>query len=377
MSGERQIDIAELAAMLNDDCEAIVQELIPDAEFQGGTRLICRGLLGGKGDQTSIHLRGVTRGRYKCFGGVDIAGAPESGDMLDLAAWILFDGDKKQAFQWALARFGLSDRAGPETQAKLAARRREAAARQAERERQAEADGRRRIGQAWAQWKHESRPIVGADGSPTLAALYLQARGIDFGRIPSLGALRFHPGLAPMAGDPIVPAMTAIMADETGRPCACHRTALEARPDGTVGKSGRVKNVKTIMGRPKGAFIAINRGSSGKTLSAAPDGETLVVCEGIEDALTLCLARPSLRIVAAGTLGAMSDVAPPPAVKTLVLYRDRDHKPQALADFERSLARQIERGQPFGRRVVVAMPPEGVKDANEHLMREELKWSRS
>lgn len=364
----RPVDIGEIAQMMRNDAAEIVEELLPGAERQGRTRIVADGLLGGRGTRWSCHLVGATCGYWQAFAGADIPGAPDRGDILDLVAWVLFDGDKRQAFAWGLKRYGFADR-GPDYERKLEQRRADLKRRQEERDRKALEDDTRRMNRAFHVWNAESRPIVSKAGEKTPAAIYLEGRGVDLSRLASLGSLRFHPTIRPQNGDPHGPAMVSIMANSLGEARACHLTALDARPDGRVVKSDRVQNAKVIWGKPVGCFVSISKGASGKTMRNAPEGDVLAICEGIEDALTLAMARPDLRIVAAGTLGLMGEIAPPATVKRIIIYRDRDPEAnwRAREAFGRTLTKQLERAAPIGREIRVAEPPPGFKDANEAL----------
>lgn len=194
---------------------------------------------------------------------------------------------------------------------------------------------------------------------------YLATRGIDlsvFDRMP--GSLRYlancrHRDVA--GAETFWPCMLAAMCDDTGQVVAVHRTWLSA--DGK-GKAPVAPN-KKIWPSYKGAVIRLARGQGQLTpeeMMRRGRKAPLVVCEGIEDGLTLAMAAPEYRVWAAGTLGNMANVPLLACVSELILFRDNDLAPEARAAFKRisaDLARKI--------KLRVAHTPERYKDANDFL----------
>ena len=85
--------------------------------------------------------------------------------------------------------------------------------------------------------------------------------------------------------------------------------------------------------------------------------------EGIEDALTLAIARPDCRVWAAGSLSLMGLLDWPGCASAVVLAADNDwDKPEAVAAFERVEAHW--RAQANGRPVAVIRAALG-KDFND------------
>lgn len=206
-------------------------------------------------------------------------------------------------------------------------------------------------------------PITG-----TPAEHYLRAvRGIPMDRLTHQpGALRWAERVEwadPETGEVfewrhcMVSAMTAGKA-VTG----LHRTFL--KPDGS-GKAERRK-AKTMIGAATGAAIRLSPGPSGLSPTMAErKGRTdpLIVTEGIEDALTLAVARPDCRVWAAGSLSLMGLLDWPPCASAVVLAADNDwDKPQAVAAFEKVEAHW--RSQALGRPVHVVRAAAG-KDFND------------
>ena len=125
----------------------------------------------------AVHLRGAKAGVwYDWAAGV-------GGDALDLAAQVLFRGDKRQALRWARAWLGIDD-ADP---ASFARQRREASSRR----QTAERDAVKRRGQAVRIFLSAQPALAG-----TPAEAYLRGRAIDLAQLGRQSrALRFHPGL--------------------------------------------------------------------------------------------------------------------------------------------------------------------------------------
>lgn len=302
-----------------------------------------------------IVLSGAKRGMWKEFSG------DGGGDALDLVCYCRGIG-KGEALHWAVSWLGL-DGGDPVAlrqtrQAQQQASRQEAAAvRQAEQ--------RRRLAHAMWLAAQPLRPGDPVDG-------YLQGRGIELrqlGRAP--GALRFHPvaAIARALGGGGGPAMLAAIQDGAGRFLAVHRTWLEEQAGGwrkrTIAPNGEPLGGggKLTLGAYGGGFIRIWRGASRRPLRNAPAGDRLAITEGIEDALTIALACPELRVVASVSVGNMVNLTWPPQVGELVVCADNDG---AGSDAARALARAIARWQQE-HRVSIARAPGDYKDFNDLL----------
>ena len=196
----------------------------------------------------------------------------------------------------------------------------------------------------------------------TPAADYLAARGIDFGRLGRQPrALRFHPGLWEPSTRAPFPALVGAITSVSGETIGVHRTWLARGPDGRWGKA-RVANPKMSLGFVGGGAIRLWRGASGKPLRDAPDGETVVIGEGIETCLSIVVACPDLRVLSAVSLGNLGGVVLPEQVRRVILARDNDDKPTAQELFKRA----VEKMQRTGREVLVARSSVG-KDFNDCL----------
>lgn len=163
-------------------------------------------------------------------------------------------------------------------------------------------------------------------------------------------AVRFHPSLPySFRVGTHRPALVMPKVDATGAVIGLHAVFLSA--DGT--KKADVASPKKSYGR--GGVVVIRA-----------DGETLLASEGPEDAITLAVTNPDAAIICTAGAGTLRRVADhlPVATKRVVLVADRDEVGRTGA--ERAAKAVAERGIP----VSIAMPPDGVKDANDLLRRD-------
>lgn len=203
----------------------------------------------------------------------------------------------------------------------------------------------------------ESRPSIDA----TPVDFYLAARGIDLhqlGRQPR--ALRFHPDLPHRPSGRSFPAMVAAITGADGAHVATHRTWLQL-VDGMWRKAA-IAEPKLTVGRFAGGCIRLWRGASGKSLRQAPTDEEPVIGEGIETCLSIAVACPELRVLAAVSLGNMGSVALPPQIRSVILAADNDSKRGPRL----ALQRAAERHLAAGRQVRIARAAVG-KDFNDTL----------
>ncbi len=88
----------------------------------------------------------------------------------------------------------------------------------------------------------------------------------------------------------------------------------------------------------------------------------MVIGEGIETCLSIALACPELRVLAAVSMGNMGSIGLPDQVRHIILAADNDLKPKAQAAFQRVIERHLD----AGRDVRVARSAVG-KDFNDAL----------
>ncbi len=334
-------DISEIVSLLSGRIEELCRTLFPNGVREGHEWRV-GSLAGEKGRSMAIHLGGAKAGVWSDFS------SGESGDGLDLVAETVFRGDKGQAIQWAKGWLGL-DGSSPH---RLKESRRKAAVKACEPDTAPDMKNA-----AFRIWLSASERLRGFP-----AAKYLECRGIDLerlGRQPR--SLRAHPGLYHKASGRKWPALVAAVNDSRGKFVAVHRTWLATNSDFTVGKAP-VDDAKMSLGRLRGGTIRLWKGSSGRPLAKALPGETVVISEGIEDGLTIAMARPEMRVLCAVSLANMAGVALPDAVTGVVIAADNDAPDsQAAAALERAVAAFHK----AGKTVKIARAPEGLKDFND------------
>jgi len=270
----------------------------------------------------------------------------DQGDIIDLIAYC--NGlDRGAALRWAGEWLG--GRQEPMANARRAAEESEAAA-------PSDSEALRKRALAW--WLGCEAELAG-----TPVATYLAGRGVPLGLFERmLRALRYAPEIMHRPTGTLWPAMMAAMTGPDGQLMAVHRTFLSL--DG-LGKADVSPN-KMIWPRFKGAAVRLWRGYSGLPERRAIErgvGDTLALTEGIEDGLSIAMARPDWRVWAAGTLGNLAEVQLPACARAVVLCVDNDvGNPLAVKLAERATAALSCQGV----RVRVAHAGAG-KDFNERL----------
>ena len=310
MSGLVSIDVIKAGLLARLD--ALVPQLFPNARVDGAEWRV--GGLGGEPSQSlAIHRSGGRAGVWADFA------SGESGDIIALIAATMTNRDNGRAIGWARDWLGLG-RLDPAEM-----RRREQEAERARRQAEArEADEARKRTESAGQMFFAGQALPG-----TPAERYLIGRGIHLstlGKAP--GALRFHAGIKCWMTGETRPALVAKVQAADGSMQAVHRTLLTIRPDGTVVKApvgqpaGR--EAKRSLGKVFGGYIPLWRGASGKSIGHAPDGEPVYISEGIEDGLSVALAKPGARVVAAVSLGNMGNLEFPAPIGAAFICAQND-----------------------------------------------------
>jgi hypothetical protein len=161
--------------------------------------------------------------------------------------------------------------------------------------------------------------------------------------------LRFHPGLKHTPTGLLFPALTEAIQGLDGKITGIQRIYLLP---GGAGKA-RVSTLKMALGRISGGAVR---------LSALT--EHLVLCEGVEDGLSILQERPDLTVWATLGTSAMPSVVVPESVTVVTLCPDADKAGEKAAqEASNALARD-------GRIVKIARPPAGM-DWNDLLNKPE------
>lgn len=351
----------EIAQMLNEQVDTLAPLLLPNGRAIGP--YFCVGSVDGEpGDSLKIHLRGLKRGKWSDFSRSSQERGG-SGDMLTIVELTMAGGDKGEAVRWAKGWLGIGDGIDP---GKLERQRRRAAESRKRAEDEAASDAERRRRNAEGLWQHAT-PL--GEAPPGLA--YFKGRGIDFaqlGRIPR--AMRYRGDVRHFETGQTYPAILSAMIGLDGRHMATHATFIERLGDGSWVKLRGVESAKLIYGAPKGAHIPLSKGTRRETLRLIPPGTPVEVSEGIEDGLSVALAFPELRVLAAGTLGNIGALRLPATAGDLTIIAQRDAPgSKAEATLEKCIAEQQLAGVRDGsqRRVLLRWPGEGFKDFNDQL----------
>jgi hypothetical protein len=345
------ISIDELKELANGQVRSIVSHLLPNGRENCGY-WECGSIEGEKGQSLKVNLNGALRGMWTDFSAPK--GTPErAGNILQLVAAVRFNHDIGKACSWARSWLGL-DHLDPERLATEKAKARRQAKRNLDDAVAKAENNRRRALQLYLS----AEPLPG-----TLAETYLCSRGIDLRKaaLRSPGSLKFKADVYCAETQSHLPAMVAAVTNLAGRHIATHRTYLQA--DGS-GKAALLEAKKAI-GKYQSGFIPLWKGKHDCPMGELPPGTPIYVSEGIEDGLSVALARPSLRVIAAISLSNLGSLELPVSCPIHILGQ-RDEKMRAIEAF----AAAVQRLQEKGHAVFLIYPPRGVKDYNELLQRD-------
>ena len=212
-----------------------------------------------------------------------------------------------------------------------------------------------------AKPKADMRPIaqrIVRDSSPiegTPAALYLRSRGITIDLPHTLRFARLAPpkiegnGVLEANGPGLLPTLIAIVTDAYGELVGLQRTYLTdaGRKAATTDPKGKVK---FSLGNVVGGSIQVG-----------PPAASMIVCEGLEDGLTLAQGLGRSVWVAAGT-AMMPQMTFADVTKAIVIGADGDAGGEAAA------AKAAQAFTSAGLATRIMRPATGFKDFNAELM---------
>ncbi|MCT7662343.1 toprim domain-containing protein [Shinella kummerowiae] len=282
----------------------------------------------------------------------------EKSDVIGLVAYV-HGTDVKGALDWARDFLGFA-RLSAEDRRRMAERTRQAQARAAE---DAERHRLKRMERAEGIWEEGLQ-----DGSLSTAEAhgrgYFAARGCALDAIANrdLQTFRFAPAQEfwpraqwrhengrriKVSAGPKYPAVLSAMRLPTGQVSAVHITFLSPLGPQKLPVSAD-ENAKLMFGEAKGAMIRIAHGPEGQPPEMAREAHPLLLCEGVEDGLSLASACPEARVWAAGSLSALAS-APVwlSCVSAVLLARDNDWgNATAQKQFDDVLAALLAHGKP-------------------------------
>ncbi|MGE0698284.1 MAG: toprim domain-containing protein [Hyphomicrobiaceae bacterium] len=345
---DRTRDLDELRAALADRAADLAEVLVPDGLRSGRYWIGPRPGDGRKHKQNFwVNLQGAqSPGSWK-----DPVSGDKGGplDLIMIATGLDFRG----AVRWARDWLGWEQTTPEErrrTAEQMARRRAEAQARAAE-------DTARNRRRAQALWLQAEARVAG-----TPVEAYLAGRGIDVARLPHVPrALRFAVR-SHRESERTFPAMLAMMTGPDEQFWSLHCTFLAE--DGR--DKAPVEPQRKMWPSMTGSAIRLARGETGLSIGEATKQgllDTLCLCEGVEDGLSLALACPELRIWAVGSLANLAHVRLPACCAEVIVAADNDWaNPQAARQLEAACEAQADQG----RSVSVARSHVG-KDANDAL----------
>lgn len=299
----------------------------------------------------------------------DFAGGGQTWSPLSFTAALWFNGSNSAAFKWAIAWLGL-DGTDP---ASIEKRRVHIDAARRDRELQAKQNNdaaRRTRGYAMRLWTSASERI-----RDTPVDWYLFGRGIDLRALHfDPGAIRYHPALHCQEVDRDLPAMVTIINNAAGDSIAIHRTYLQVHADGRVTKAA-LEEPKKTLGRYQGGFISLSKGTTvdpelgvirkNPPLSRCSEPVWVDVTEGIEDGLSVVTSDHTLRVIAGISVDNMANIAWPPIVAGIVLWRQADAPGSPAEKAVRE--KVVPAWQRQGKKVKLPAMPDQVKDVNDVL----------
>lgn len=350
----RENDTAQIKEGLKARIDALCAKLLPDGRREGRLWVAHNPITNDHAKSREFKVA-LTRdvGAWKDWR------TGEKGDVIGLVAYCQAT-DFKGALDWARDFLGLRSMSWADRQ-RFAAQAEEARAKAA---RQAEQARLERMSRAERLWTSGFQDGAGSTAEAHARA-YFAARGCPIDGIVNRDRQTFRfaadaeywkraeyrneNGRSRKIKDgPRFPAVLSAMRAPTGQVTAVHCTFLDPLGPRKL-PIGEGENAKMMFGEAKGSMIRISHGPEGEPPETAVRPYPLVLCEGVEDGLSLALAIPEARVWAAGTLSAMAS-APVwlPCVSAIVVSQDNDwHSKTAQAQFDAVIAELVKPGKPL------------------------------
>jgi Toprim domain-containing protein len=333
-----RLDPDAVKTLLAASADEVLARVLPGGKITGNEYRAT----GPDGSKWAVVVRGSKAGAWQCYGSAGVAGR----SFLSLIRDAACQGDHVAAFKWALYFVG-----GDDARARLPPPRSIAQTAPPRTEPATDNGMGIYLRAETFDWDNPvGRYLVGRDIDPAL-----------FPRPPF--ALRYHPGLWNAELQCQLPAMVAPIIDpQTRQQIAIHRTWLERQGRDWV--KAHVGTPKKVRGGYKGGVIPLLRGSSGKRWALAPDGDRLLLAEGIENSLSVAQLEPDWRACAYVAANNLLELRLPAVFTGICLVADRDGENWSVTE-DRDLAQEQWRIE--GREVFLWEPPDGTKDANDWI----------
>lgn len=308
-------------------------------------------------------------GTFKCFR----EESPErKGDMIALTQLVRRE-SSIDALKWIYGELGWAEASGRRlTAEELAARDAEARRRREQREREDEAKRTKK------QKALTGRYLGLRFAEGTIVQTYLEAsRGIDFEALGGVtrtlryqdDAVYYYDYARDKDWNELLPAMVAPFFRE-GKIVGLHYTYLkrDGRAKAALGTDDKGKAWPSKKMQGQQGIIPLHKGagnlSAGDALKRGVKG-VLAICEGIEDALTVAMARPDYRVWAVGSKSGFH-IPWPDIASGVVLVADNDGDSEEEQERNFAAVRAHWEGQANGRPLGVARAAYG-KDFNDWL----------
>ena len=340
-----RISARELAELLRRDCEGLFRGLIPNAHVDGGE--LCGQFP--DGSKVKMAVRGRKRGAW-----LNCHIAEQKGDPLDLITWCVCGGDTRRSFAWACKYLGIDHCSACTSPKPLAP------------------PAMHSAGQETAP--PHSNPLglylKGVPDRPEVASYLRERLQLSLGQLPKAKCLRFLGRCKHTETSTWPPAMLAPIIDLVSRRhIATHRTWL-VQDRGIWRKAPIVPN-KKALGSYGGGIIPLLRGVSGRPLGEALDGETVMVSEGVENALAAAyLTRAeAMRVWAGVSVNNLKNIARamPRQFTRVVIVKDNNPGNDGV---EKALTETVDLLMDQGREVEFLSAPSRFKDMAEFLSQE-------
>ncbi|MRN49797.1 hypothetical protein GJU94_08115 [Brucella sp. 10RB9214] len=351
-------DLQEIKEMLKDRAQEVCEKLLPNGRRDGNLYVSHDPVQGDYDHKPAlkVRLRDNIGGWEQFRGGAE--GARK--DILGLVEYVLRT-DTKGALAWARDFLGLRSMSRQEREAM------QMAASAKAKKRQKEDHDRRlwRIKKADELFSQRTMQIhPDRLDLPALrhALSYFRSRDIPLEEVTHLPAetFRFSPQTEWWNGakfqtegarrfkvspGPMFPAVHSAMRSQHGIVTACHCTFL----DPLEPVKAPVEPPKLIFGEASGAVVEVSYGQFGDPFWLSRHAGFVIICEGVETALSLAIAAPEARVWAGGSITNMGN-APVwlDCVGAIILARDNNHgNPTAQKQIQQTIDKLESWGKPL------------------------------